>query len=71
MIGLPVEDDAGSSVGIVAAVENFGAGDILDVEKPDGRRFMVPVAVATVGSAVVIPATFVDLRSAREHAPFG
>jgi 16S rRNA processing protein RimM len=60
LIGLAVESDAGVVVGHVAAVENFGAGDILDVEKPDGKRFMVPVAVATIGPVAVIPADFVD-----------
>ena len=60
LIGLPVADDGGTRVGHVAAVENFGAGDILDIEKADGKRFMVPVAVAAIGEAVVIPAGFVD-----------
>jgi 16S rRNA processing protein RimM len=26
----------------VGAVENFGAGDILEIEKPDGKRAMIP-----------------------------
>lgn len=60
LIGLAVHDDAGAAIGHVAAVENFGAGDILDVEKPDGKRFMVPVAAATIGDAAVIPAEFVE-----------
>ena len=60
LIGLPVASDDGVTVGCVAAVENFGAGDILDVEKPDGRRFMVPVAVATICEVATIPAAFVD-----------
>ena len=25
------------------AIENFGAGDVLEIEKPDGKRFMVPM----------------------------
>lgn len=60
LIGLAVEDENGVSVGIVAGVENFGAGDIIDVEKPDGKRFMVPVAVATIDATAVVPAAFVD-----------
>lgn len=46
LIGLPVHDEAGTLLGHVAAVEDFGAGDLLDVERADGRRFMVPVAAA-------------------------
>jgi 16S rRNA processing protein RimM len=42
IIGLPCVDQAGASVGTVAAVENFGAGDLLEVEKPDGRRSLIP-----------------------------
>jgi 16S rRNA processing protein RimM len=42
LIGLPCEAADGSSLGIIVAVENFGAGDILEIEKPDGKRAMVP-----------------------------
>lgn len=42
LIGLPCEDPEGTLLGTVAAVENFGAGDIIEIEKPDGRRTMVP-----------------------------
>jgi 16S rRNA processing protein RimM len=42
LIGLPCEDAAGTSLGVIAAVENFGAGDLLEIERPDGRRALVP-----------------------------
>ena len=42
IIGLPCVDLAGASVGKVASVENFGAGDLLEVEKHDGRRSLIP-----------------------------
>jgi 16S rRNA processing protein RimM len=42
LIGLPCESHEGASLGTVVAVENFGAGDILEIERPDGRRAMVP-----------------------------
>jgi 16S rRNA processing protein RimM len=48
LIGLAVVSDAGEPLGTVAAVENFGAGDILEIEKPDGKRFMVPMNAAAV-----------------------
>jgi 16S rRNA processing protein RimM len=60
LIGLAVESDGGVLVGHVAAVENFGAGDILDIEKSNGKRFMVPVRVATFGAVAVIPTGYVD-----------
>jgi 16S rRNA processing protein RimM len=42
LLGLPCESAGGEPLGIVAAVENFGAGDIIEIERPDGRRTMVP-----------------------------
>ncbi len=42
LIGLPCQSAEGEALGTVVAVENFGAGDILEIEKPDGKRTMVP-----------------------------
>ena len=42
LVGLPCVDDAGAAVGTVVAVENFGAGDLLEVERPDGKRSLIP-----------------------------
>ena len=42
LIGLPCVDRDGESVGIVVAVENFGAGDLLEVELTGGRRSLIP-----------------------------
>jgi len=63
VVGLAVVDTAGVAVGTVIAVENFGAGDILEIGKPDGRTFMVPLipaAVPEIGDHVVVDAAFVD-----------
>ena len=42
LIGLPCVDASGETLGFVVAVENFGAGDILEIERADGKRSMVP-----------------------------
>jgi len=42
IIGLACHDGEGDRLGTVVAVENFGAGDILEIERLDGRRAMVP-----------------------------
>ena len=42
LIGLPCEDADGTPLGTIVAVENFGAGDLLEIEKPDGKRGLVP-----------------------------
>ena len=42
LIGFPCVDRDGESVGTVVAVENFGAGDLLEVELEGGRRSLIP-----------------------------
>jgi 16S rRNA processing protein RimM len=42
LIGLPAEDGEGRAVGSVAAVENYGAGDLLEIELADGKRSLIP-----------------------------
>jgi 16S rRNA processing protein RimM len=42
LIGLSCVDDAGKPVGTIVAVENFGAGDLLEVERPDGKLALIP-----------------------------
>ena len=48
LIGLAVEDRAGAPLGRVAAVQNFGAGDILEIERPDQGILLVPFTKAAV-----------------------
>ena len=59
LIGLPCESASGEKLGQVVSVEDFGAGDIIEIERTDGRRFMVPfregVADLTDGRIVVDP----------------
>jgi 16S rRNA processing protein RimM len=42
LIGLPCEDGDGGALGTVVAVENFGAGDLLEVELDGGKRSLIP-----------------------------
>ena len=64
LIGLAAVSDAGEELGTVVAIENFGAGDILEIEKPDGKRFMVPMTRQAVpewdDARLVIAADFVE-----------
>ncbi|WP_228244347.1 ribosome maturation factor RimM [Porphyrobacter sp. GA68] len=43
LLDLPVVNECGDPVGRVVAVENFGATDIVEVERDGGGRFMVPL----------------------------
>lgn len=62
LLGLPCVSTDGEAVGEVVAIDNFGAGDILEIQRPNGKRFMVPMNVNAVpewGEQVVINAAFV------------
>ncbi len=48
LIGRPCISTAGEPIGTCVAVDNFGAGDVLEIERPPAggkppRRFMVPM----------------------------
>ena len=49
MIGLAVVDTDGNAVGTVAAIHNFGAGDLLDVKRPESSMsVLLPFTEAAV-----------------------
>ncbi len=59
IIGLSAITSTGEAVGTVTAIENFNAGDILEITRPDGKTVMVPFrppAVPEVGATVVVDA---------------
>jgi 16S rRNA processing protein RimM len=61
LIGLPCGTEAGEPLGTVAAVENFGAGDLIEIERPDGRRTLVPFREGIadwVGDRIVVDPEF-------------
>ena len=64
LLGLAAVSDTGETLGTVVAIENFGAGDILEIERPDSKRFMVPMTVDAVlewdDERVVVAAGFAE-----------
>ncbi len=63
LLGAACVDTAGTALGTVGAVENYGATDIIEVIRPDGRTFMVPItpeAVPRLGPPVVIDAAYTE-----------
>ena len=48
LIGLAVKTVAGEDFGTIHAVENYGAGDVLDIKKNDGEHVLVPFTKAAV-----------------------
>jgi 16S rRNA processing protein RimM len=64
LIGLPAVSSDGRALGHCVAVENYGAGDVLEIERPDGQRFMVPMRLEAVpewdDARLVIDAAFAE-----------
>ncbi|MBS3928209.1 MAG: 16S rRNA processing protein RimM [Sphingomonadales bacterium] len=67
LIGLPAVSTAGEALGNCIAVDNFGAGDVLEIERPPvdgkpGKKFMVPMRQEAVpewdAERLVISAAF-------------
>ena len=67
LLGLPAISTEGEALGTCVAIENFGAGDVIEVQRPPvdgkpGKRFMVPMRVEAVpewdAARVVITAAF-------------
>ncbi|MEI6643619.1 MAG: ribosome maturation factor RimM [Novosphingobium sp.] len=62
LIGLPAVSTTGEVLGTCVAVENFGAGDVIEIERPDRKRFMVPMRAEAVpewdGERLVIEAAY-------------
>jgi 16S rRNA processing protein RimM len=71
LLGLPCVSTVGADLGTCVAVENFGAGDVLEIQLPaengrPGKKFMVPMNAQAVprwgdeaDGHIVIDAAFV------------
>jgi 16S rRNA processing protein RimM len=42
LIGLPCVSSEGGALGTVVAIENFGAGDLLEIARADGKKALIP-----------------------------
>jgi 16S rRNA processing protein RimM len=69
LIGLEAVDAEGKSLGRIVAVENFGAGDILEIAPPDGASLLVPFTNATVpdidiagGRLTILPPAEIEIK---------
>lgn len=64
LLGLPAVSTTGEALGECIAIENFGAGDVIEIRKPDGKRFMVPMKLDAVpewdDARIVIEAAYVE-----------
>ncbi|MFZ2995291.1 ribosome maturation factor RimM [Sphingobium sp.] len=66
VIGLPCLSSEGEALGAIIAIENFGAGDVIEIQRPPvdgakGKRFMVPMHAVTLSDdGALIDALFVE-----------
>lgn len=64
LIGLPVVTPDGAGVGRIVSIDDFGAGDVIEVETTGGKRFMAPLSPAAVpewdAERLVIEPGYVD-----------
>lgn len=62
LIGLAVVSTDGEAIGRVVAVENFGAGDVIEIAREGGKTFMVPISAVPEWDAarLVVQASFVE-----------
>ena len=64
LLGLAVVTDTGDALGTVVDVLNYGAGDLVEIERPEGKRFLVPMTEQAVprwgAETLVISADFAD-----------
>ena len=70
LLGLPAISSEGEALGKIVAIDNFGAGDVLEIERPaaedgkPGKRFMVPMKPDAVpewdAERLVISADYIE-----------
>lgn len=64
LVGLACVSTTGEALGTCVAVENYGAGDVIEIEGQDGKRFMVPMRAEAVPGwdhdRLIIEAAWVD-----------
>ena len=62
LIGEACLSPTGEALGKVIDVMDYGAGDLIEIERPDGRRFLVPVkaGVDDLGPPIRVHEEFVE-----------
>lgn len=71
LIGLEARDEAGVAFGRVVAVQDFGAGELLEIETRPGRTVFVPFTRAAVPVVDLDAGRLVVVREALAEAPEG
>ena len=70
LIGLRVVDPAGAEIGHIKTVQNFGAGDLLEVAPPGGPTWWLPFTRDAVPEVRIAEGLVVAMRPAEDDSPF-
>lgn len=61
IIGLRCVSDNGEELGNIFAIYEFGAGDVIEIERASGKKFMVPIGAIDMRSdPAIVKAEFVE-----------
>ena len=61
IVGLRCISDAGEELGVIFAIHDFGAGDVIEIEKPTAKKFMVPAhAIDLTGDPAIVETDFIE-----------
>ncbi|MEM8919593.1 MAG: ribosome maturation factor RimM [Pseudomonadota bacterium] len=61
IIGLRCVSDTGEELGKVFAIYEFGAGDVIEIERSSGKKFMIPIGAIDMRSdPAIVKAEFVE-----------
>ncbi len=61
VIGLPCTSTDGEELGNICAIYDYGAGDVIEIERANGKKFMVPVTALDIGDdKAIVEAMFVE-----------
>jgi 16S rRNA processing protein RimM len=77
LIGLPAESLTGASLGIIKAVYNFGAGDVVEVSGEQGEILVpftlkaVPVVDVKARRVVIDPPVLTEVEEDEDQGPHG
>jgi 16S rRNA processing protein RimM len=76
LLGLAAEEADGSAFGRIAALHDFGAGDLVELERPSGERVLLaftrdvfPLVDVAAGRVVVAPPAEIDAEERTDEEP--
>jgi len=69
LIGLRVVDPGGAELGHIKSVQNFGAGDLLEIAPPSGPTWWLPFTREAVPDVRIAEGVVVAVRSVETDSP--